>query len=219
MKKRFVDSPSNVADNYFDYLRKSFISFLRGLKFYVLNHFVLHIPSGLIRTFLYRNIYKFQVSKKAAIHINVKFFGKKVTVGDWSVINSEALIDGRGGCIIGSNVSISRRVTILTMGHDYNDKDFMLKGGEVKVGDDVWIGYGAMIMPGVTIGKGAVIGAGSVVVKDVGNYMVVAGNPAKHIKNRDEQIYGPVYYQPFFWRTIVNEKEKVISNHTRWLSF
>lgn len=198
MKRMFVESPSNTACNYLDYINKTILSFLRGFKFYVLNHFVLHIPSVLIRTLLYRYIFKFNISKKAAIHINVKFFGKKVTVGDWSVINSEVLIDGRGGCIIGNNVSVSRRVTILTMGHDYNDKDFILKGGQVIVKDDVWIGYGALILPGVTIGRGAVIGAGSVVVKDVSDYMVVAGNPAKNVKKRKEQNYNLVYYQPYF---------------------
>lgn len=198
MKRRFVESPSNVAHNNWDYLKKIVASFLRGLKFYMLNHFVLHIPSALARMFLYRSIFRFEVSKRSAIHINVKFFGKKITVGDWSVINSEAVIDGRGGCTIGSNVSVSRRVTILTMGHDYNDKDFILKDGPVRVEDDVWIGYGALILPGVTIGKGAVIGAGSVVAKDVQPYTVVAGNPAKPLKNRKKQIYNPVYYQPFF---------------------
>jgi acetyltransferase-like isoleucine patch superfamily enzyme len=56
--------------------------------------------------------------------------------------------------------------------------------GDINVGNDVWIGHGALILSGIRIGDGAVIGAGSVVTKDVDNYAVVAGNPAKFVKYR-----------------------------------
>lgn len=60
--------------------------------------------------------------------------------------------------------------------------------GDVVVGNDVWIGYEALILSGVTIGDGAVIGAGAVVAKDVPPYAVVVGNPARVIRYRfDEQ--------------------------------
>jgi len=62
--------------------------------------------------------------------------------------------------------------------------------GDVQIGHDVWIGYGAVIMSGVTIGTGAVIGARAVVTKDVPDYAVVGGNPARLIKMRfpDETV-------------------------------
>lgn len=62
--------------------------------------------------------------------------------------------------------------------------------GDIIVGDDVWIGYGATIMSGVKIGQGAVIAAGAVVTKDVPPYAIVGGVPAKIIKYRfsEEQI-------------------------------
>ncbi len=59
--------------------------------------------------------------------------------------------------------------------------------GDISIGNDVWIGHGALIMSGIKIGDGAVIGAGSVVTKDVENYAIVAGNPAKFIKYRFDQ--------------------------------
>ncbi|CAN0583752.1 unnamed protein product [Laminaria digitata] len=63
------------------------------------------------------------------------------------------------------------------------------RGHRVVVGHDTWIGHGAVVLPGVTIGNGAVIGAGSVVTRDVAPYRIVAGNPAKPIRQRfDEKI-------------------------------
>ena len=62
--------------------------------------------------------------------------------------------------------------------------------GNVTIGNDVWIGDGALILSGVTIGDGAVIGARAVVTKNVKPYEIVGGNPAKHIRFRfsEEQI-------------------------------
>jgi len=56
--------------------------------------------------------------------------------------------------------------------------------GDIRIGNDVWIGYRTIIMPGINIGDGAVIGAGSVITKNVDDYEIVAGNPARHIRYR-----------------------------------
>ena len=71
--------------------------------------------------------------------------------------------------------SISER-TIWNSGRGDSQKTY--------VGNDVWIGHGAIIIAGVTIGDGAVVAAGSVVVKDVAPCTIVGGNPARFIKNR-----------------------------------
>jgi acetyltransferase-like isoleucine patch superfamily enzyme len=62
--------------------------------------------------------------------------------------------------------------------------------GDMVIGNDVWFGLDVLILPGVQIGDGAVIAAGSVVTKNVGDYEIVGGNPARHIRNRftDKQI-------------------------------
>jgi phosphonate metabolism protein (transferase hexapeptide repeat family) len=69
------------------------------------------------------------------------------------------------------------------------DKDFrsLRQAKRVKVGHDVWIGHGAIIMPGLSIGHGAIIAAGAVVTRDVAPYAIVAGVPAKRIRWRFEK--------------------------------
>lgn len=61
--------------------------------------------------------------------------------------------------------------------------------GDVSIGNDVWVGTGVTILSGVTIGDGAIIGAGSVVTKDIAPYSIVAGNPARFIRNRFEDEF------------------------------
>ncbi len=60
--------------------------------------------------------------------------------------------------------------------------------GDINVGNDVWIGHGAIVISGVTIGNGAIVGAGSVVTKNVEEFAVVAGNPARFIKYRFDEV-------------------------------
>lgn len=69
-------------------------------------------------------------------------------------------------------------------------KDHNVSRGDVVIGNDVWIGFGANILSGITIGDGAVIGAFALVTKDVAPYTIVGGNPAKEIRKRfdDEKI-------------------------------
>lgn len=76
------------------------------------------------------------------------------------------------------HVGTPTRLAMQIRDPDYDWKGLDLK---VEVGDDVWIGYGAIILSGVTIGEGAVVASGAVVTKDVEPYMVVGGNPARII--------------------------------------
>jgi maltose O-acetyltransferase len=111
--------------------------------------------------------------------------GRKVFLGERNVINFGCLFDGRKFSIrTGSNVSIGPEATILTLGHDPRSTAFEDLGGDVVIGDRVWIGYRAIVLPGVTIGEGVVVGAGAVVTKNVEPYAIVAGNPARKIGER-----------------------------------
>ena len=88
------------------------------------------------------------------------------------------------GLTIGNRVVISQNTFLCSATHDYTDSRYALIGAPIVVEDDVWIAADAFIAPGVTIGRGAVVGARAVVVKDVPPWAVVAGNPAKVIKER-----------------------------------
>jgi acetyltransferase-like isoleucine patch superfamily enzyme len=61
-------------------------------------------------------------------------------------------------------------------------------GKEIRVGEDCWIGGNAMLLPGVTIGRGCVVGAGSVVTKNVPDFTIVAGNPARIVRKIETQM-------------------------------
>lgn len=73
------------------------------------------------------------------------------------------------------------------MGEDDEEIFAWRRANRVTIGPDVWIGHGAIIMPGVNIGTGAVIGSGAIVTKDVPNYAVVVGSPARIIKRRVDE--------------------------------
>lgn len=85
----------------------------------------------------------------------------------------------------------------------------VLNKGNINVGNDVWIGYGATIMSGVTIGDGAIIGALSVVTKNVEPYTIVGGNPAKFIKARFDRDTIKILLKIKWWNWPI---KKVIDN-------
>lgn len=102
-------------------------------------------------------------------------------------INENVFIQG---AIIGDNVMIAQNVSILSSTHSYERVDIPMVEQDDFFGlapiicDDVWIGRNVVIKHGVKIGKGAIVGACSLVTKDVPEYAVVGGVPAKIIKYR-----------------------------------
>ena len=123
---------------------------------------------------------------------------RKVRLGPRNVINFGTLIDGRSFRVTtGADVSIGPEAAILTLGHDPQTPDFADKGGDVMIGDRVWIAYRAVILPGVTIGEGAVVAAGAVVSRDVAAWTIVAGNPAVVVGARSRDLAYRLDYRPW----------------------
>ena len=97
-------------------------------------------------------------------------------------------MDGRDKLFIGDHVDIASEVMIYNAEHDVQSNDFRAVKKPVEISDYVFIGPRAIILPGVKIGKGGVVGAGAVVTKDVEDYSIVGGVPAKEIGQRIKNL-------------------------------
>lgn len=110
-------------------------------------------------------------------------FGKNITFGENVFVNASCHFQDQGGIRIGDNALIGHQVVLASLNHDMNPKDRgNLYPGEIVIENDAWVGSNATVIKGITIGEGAVVAAGSVVTKDVSSYTIVAGNPARVIK-------------------------------------
>ena len=131
---------------------------------------------------------------------------RKFSLGDYSVIESFACINNAvgdvmignhtrvglhntiiGPVIIGNHVNLAQGITVTALNHIFEDSNKRIdeqgvSTNQVVIEDDIWIGANAVILPGVTIGHHSVVAAGSVVTKDVPPHSLVAGVPAKIIK-------------------------------------
>ena len=109
-------------------------------------------------------------------------------IGKGVFINSNCLAMARGGITIEDGVQIAANVQLLSNNHDPYDLS-VLTCKPVLIRESAWIGAGATILPGVCVGKHAVVGAASVVTKDIPDYAVAVGNPAKVIKMLDPEKF------------------------------
>lgn len=115
-------------------------------------------------------------------------YGQYVHIGADTFLNYDCVLLDVCEIRIGARCQFGPRVQILTATHPLDPAQRAAgweSGAPVTVGDDVWIGAGAIILPGITIGEGSVIGAGSVVTRDVPARTVVAGNPARVLRSVD----------------------------------
>ena len=131
---------------------------------------------------------------------------RKFSLGDYSVVESYACINNAvgnvmigdhtriglhntiiGPVIIGSHVNLAQGITITALNHIFENSEKRIdeqgvSTSAVVIEDDIWIGANAVVLPGVTIGHHSVVAAGAVVTKDVPPHSLVAGVPAKVIK-------------------------------------
>ncbi|KLO22763.1 CatB-related O-acetyltransferase [Marinitoga sp. 1155] len=172
-------------------------NFLKKMYLLYLNFY----SKGKIKSFINP---KTKIGKDIYIGRNCVFFKYLNSIGDYTFINDDVRIEFTK--YIGKFCSISHHVLIGLGKHPiqflstnsifYSKKkgyikediyDTLKESGLTKIGNDVWIGAGSLIMSGITIGDGAIIAAGSVVTRDIPPYAIVGGVPAKILKYRFEK--------------------------------
>lgn len=143
-----------------------------------------------------------KLREKSARHF-LAYVGKDVNIEHGAMITSTMEIGDRSGVginaqmhgkvVIGKDVMMGPECIIYTSNHAFDRLDIpMCDQGRTEekpviIGDDVWIGGRVTILPGVHVGSHSIIGAGTVVTKDVPEYAIVGGNPAKVIRYRNEK--------------------------------
>ncbi len=146
------------------------------------------------------------VMKNAILHVyNFRNLPHShITIGRRSLIGESCILRGQGGITIGDDVYLGTLVQILAVNHVFHDttRPISMQGitaQGISIGDGSWIGSGAIILDGVRIGRNVVVGAGAVVTRDIPDYCIAVGNPARVIRNlrtdpfSHEQHPVPVY--------------------------
>ena len=113
---------------------------------------------------------------------------KNVTIGSGVTVMNGALMMAAGGITIEDKVMIAANVQLISNNHDPYVRD-VITCRPILIKYGAWVGAGATILPGVTVGKYAIVGANSVVNKDIPDYAVAVGSPAKVIKYLDKEKF------------------------------
>lgn len=143
-----------------------------------------YFPSHRVRNAFYRRC-GMTLPRTSSIHWRAEFYApERIRIGEYCTIGDTVFLDGRSELTIGDNVNIGSHVTIYTRQHAVDSTDFAEVGAPVVIEDYSWISSHSIILPGVTIGEGAVVAAGAVVARSVAAYTVVAGNPARPVRER-----------------------------------
>ena len=111
-----------------------------------------------------------------------------VSVGSNVIVMNGCLMMSAGGITIEDDARIAANTQLISNNHDPYNRD-VITCKPVLIRKGAWVGAGCTILPGVTVGKYAIVGAGSIVTKDVPDYAVVVGNPARVIKYLDKDKF------------------------------
>jgi maltose O-acetyltransferase len=158
-----------------------------------------HVPVHAFRLFMYRRLFGVKIGRQTSVHWRTRFYAPHgITLGNNTILGNDLFLDGRFGLTIGDNVNLGGETAIFTAEHDPNDPDFAMVGAPVVIEDYVYVASRSTILPGVRIGKGAVVALGAVVTRDVPEYTIVGGVPAKVIGQRSRDLrYTLNFHMPF----------------------
>lgn len=164
-------------------------SFVKGFLWWMTNSVMCQCPSKHLRRG-WLKLMGMKINGKAIFFEGYHIRNPKgITIEDGVSIGPKVLLDGRKGLHIGKSAVIAYEAIIWTLNHDYNDINFCGKGAPVEIGEYAWICSRSIILPGIKIGKGAVVASGAIVTKNVPDYAIVAGIPAKVVGQREIKDY------------------------------
>jgi acetyltransferase-like isoleucine patch superfamily enzyme len=159
---------------------------LREFEVFLL-HIIGQFPSHHVRRFFYR-LAGMTIGVGSSIHTGATFYDpSNIVIGKDTIIGEGVALDGRDKLHIGDHVDFATDVMVYNCQHDIHDPEFKAVPQPVMIEDYVFVGPRAIILPGVKLGKGAVVAAGAVVTKDVEQFAIVGGVPAKVIGERTEK--------------------------------
>jgi len=163
--------------------------------FYYLSNSLLSMLPPFIRYPVLKSILG-NMGEKTVIESGVFFSGfKEVYIGQDVFVGRESSFyaylrsEGKASITIGDHVLIAPHVVATTLGHDYTDLRMPNACTSIVIEAHVWVGVGAIILPGVTLHEGSVVAAGAVVTQSVDPWKVVAGCPARVIKERPRKHF------------------------------
>lgn len=157
---------------------------------------------------LFKQFIKRWKSKRVTAKVakTAKQCGKNLRLNGKSNINNNTILGnnvnfngmtiiGNGEVVIGDNFHSGEGCYIITQNHDYDFGETIPYSNThsiekpVRIGDNVWLGVGVIVLPGVTIEEGVIIQAGSVVVNNIPKYAIAGGHPAEVFKYRNKEHY------------------------------
>lgn len=156
----------------------------RRVAWGIINKFLCPVISHRFRIWVLRQ-FGAKMGEQCAVFGTAKVFAPwNLEFGDYVCIAPGVELYSKGKIIIGNHVTISQGAYLCTAGHDVSSPVMALKVGDIHIADDVWVAARATVLPGVTLAEGAVVGACAVVSRDVPAWKIVAGNPARIVKDR-----------------------------------
>lgn len=166
------------------------LKIIKDILYYFINYILNKIPSRFVRRLFYYSLSKGNISYKANIALGVKILDiTNVKIGNYTNINANCIIDGRGdGIEISTNVDIAPQVNIWSLEHDPHHPNYLARSGKVIIHNNVWIANRAIVLPGTIIKEMAIIGAGCVVSKTCEASTIYVGAKQKEINKRSTLV-------------------------------